>query len=130
MKKSKRKVVALAVICQVLAFCFFSASVQAASDYEMKRSVHMPKSNVKTEDVITCDEQCLECEEICSHRDGLYCGHFDPTLPSPDGTPSSMRYIRTVNHYNYIELRYDIREYYQCVFCGYEEFYVHGYIYD
>lgn len=54
------------------------------------------------------------------------CEHGDPT--NGLHPHSTMRYIRTVNYYNPIKSRYDIRDYYQCTLCGYETFFVHGYI--
>ncbi|HKM04540.1 MAG TPA: hypothetical protein VJZ04_08155 [Lachnospiraceae bacterium] len=55
------------------------------------------------------------------------CDHRDPQ--NPLHPHSTMRYLRTVNFYNWIELRYDVRRWYQCVLCTYETFFVTEYIY-
>lgn len=65
-------------------------------------------------------------ENILLHsaRVAPVCNHDDPTNPRVEN--SSMRYVRTVQYYNVMESRYDTRDYYVCVVCGYERFFVHN----
>lgn len=76
-----------------------------------------------------CEEETLIHENEVVEVDAVnhivhpVCNHSDPTRPTAHST---MRYIRTVNYFNYIDMKYDIRDWYQCINCGYEDFFVHG----
>ena len=72
---------------------------------------------------VTIDE--IETHNDCAcnlaatlHDWNIKCDHSDPT--SWLHPHSTMRYIRSVGHYNYIDNVQETWEYYQCIVCGYE----------
>ena len=77
-----------------------------------------------SEDVLMeCQPDLVTASEIAVNSTIPVCDHRDPK--NPLYPHSTMRYIRTVDWYNYVESRYDVREWYQCTLCGYETFWVH-----
>lgn len=103
----------------VLSLCLSPTEVMAAYNSKPVSEVALAEStsqNVPTTAVMVIPVP----HPVCEHTDPYYGLH----------PKSTMRYINTGTFWNPIELRYDIRDWYQCTVCGYETFWVHGYKYN
>ena len=115
------KIIIITVCNFILSFCLLPLDCLAATD----SATVIEKTNTIYVDCVTC-ENIDDTMSLMSMRSSVpVCDHSDPT--NPLNPHSSMRYIRTVDYVNYIENRIDVRDWYQCIICGYETFFVHGY---
>lgn len=107
------------VVCLVFIVCVFPMTVKAAPVAKLRSEKILQETNGKAVSVHVC-EGChgAEGNEKGEYRDGPYCNHADPWLPTTQH--SSMRYIRTSYFWNEIENEYMILDFFQCVFCGFE----------
>lgn len=123
-----RKNFILSVICMVFAICMFPMVAKAAPDLKNQSVQDLLRAKGMIRDIHSC-EMCQVCNEneAGELRDGPYCNHADPWRP--DTIHSSMRFIRTVYVWNEIESKYIRMDYFQCIFCGYEEGFNHS-MYD
>ena len=117
----KKSIIAI-ISCFALTIAFSNTNA-VAENYDAEESI-----------IISEPEEIQEVECSCSiHLAGTQstwnpvCEHGDPT--SWLHPHSSMRYVRTVEYYNDMEHHYETRDWYQCIFCGYETFFVHGIYY-
>ena len=113
------------LVCSFVMSACFSPMVSSAAT----TSESVPETEISV-NLIDGENATLRPTEIAivAYADGStypVCDHNDPT--SGRYPHSTMRYIRTVRAYNYIEMRCDIRDWYECVLCGYSTFWVHGY---
>lgn len=86
-----------------------------AADTEFQPVMEMSSGRAGTIDTVMAAAS-TSTQPVCEHKDPYY-GLYPH---------STMRYIRTVMWYNEIESRTDKRDWYQCVLCGYECFWVHN----
>lgn len=128
--KMKINKVLVTLVCVVLvSFCFGSMDVVAANilDNGVKNELEEEPLNSKGGISIEYTSCLAECENVSSNSTKPVCDHSDPA--SSLNPHSTMRYLRTVEWFNPIEMRYDIRDWYQCEICRFERFWVHGYHY-
>lgn len=123
----------ISFICSlVLLFCwsplvtFAATHTEPVMTTEATSSISFDNSLSKADEIDMSSEQIVK-PLLTANSSRPVCDHRDPT--NPLYPHSSMRFLRTGKYYNVIEQRYDIRDWYQCTLCGYETFFVHGYVY-
>ena len=120
----KKMQIFILVLGFFIALSLLPIKVKAAD----KNAVIAKEQGTNSEEIYNMDIHIQEHLKSGSRDWQPQCMHNDPDNPFTLHT--SMRFISRVLYYNYIELRYDIRDYYECIFCGYQTFWVHGYVYD
>lgn len=114
----------MSIVCMALLLFMFPMVAKATPETKAESEIEI----CKAKEEVTGEHICCGCHEEEGKegelRDGPYCNHADPWLPTTQH--SSMRYIRTTYVWNINNNDYDRRDYFQCVFCGYECFYVHN----
>lgn len=114
------KIIVITVCSLMLSFCLFPLDSFAATNSEaVMEEAHSLCADCET------GESIDDAMSLMSMRSSVpYCNHVDPTRE----LHSSMRYLRTVNYINHIYNRIDVRDWYICILCNYENFWVHGYL--
>ena len=97
-----------------------------ATSAQEKEFSKVKQLDVIRETMVSYEGEISECEFEEKHipnQTRSYCDHSDPTKwYNPH---SSMRYVRTTTRFNYIDMIEETLDWYICVFCSYETYFVH-----